>query len=269
MLAARQRWDSIPNPTSAMTCEVCRSRSTGLVFRHQFPGLLERDLLALRSPYEWCSHMQLRPQPPLLRRFAPRSGRVPAGSCFHPNRLGSASCSLCPLASAAKSSLRLRSEFERGNDEDRVRNGVWNINDSQITAGVRLPKRDSHARLSGSVFHWTIQDRLDFVFGHVMTVDVRLPTPRIIVIAYPHPCIVPCDREAALVVESRGSWSSVDRDLVTAAMKALGELEAQEAEAPPPSPLSSRHQDRLAAAPRHSSRLLSTGTAKIARSSPL
>ena len=92
---------------------------------------------------------------------------------------------------------------------------------------MRLPKRDSHACLSGAVFHWTIQDRLDFVFGHVMTVDVRLPTARIIVIAYPHPCIVPCDREAALVVESSRSRSCGDRDTVTAAMKALGELEAR------------------------------------------
>lgn len=70
-------------------------------------GLLEQDLLALRLPCEWCSRMRLRPQPRLLRRFASRSDRVPAGPCLRPNRPGSASCSLCPHVSAMKSSLRL------------------------------------------------------------------------------------------------------------------------------------------------------------------
>lgn len=198
-----------PNSSKSM----CRSPSA-FSWTYVSPsarGLVERDLLALQSPCEWCSQTRLRPRARHLRRFAPQSDRVPAGSCFRPNRLGGASCSLCLRASTAKSPLRLRSEFVLGDHEDRVRNGVCSINDSQITACVRLPEQDSHSSLSRSVFDWTIEDRLDFVFSHVMTAGVRLPTPRIIGIAYPHRSIVPYGREATS--RTRAPFSAGDGSL--------------------------------------------------------
>ena len=155
----KMEFDTQPNSRQGVCCGGSRISSTCVL--PSASDFLERDPLALRSPCAWCFHRQLRPRPRPLRRFAPRSDRVPVESCLRSNGLESASCSMCPLASAAKCSLRLRSEFVLSEHENRVRNGVWNINDSQVAACMRLPEGDSHSSLSGSVFHRTIQDRLD------------------------------------------------------------------------------------------------------------
>ena len=82
-----------------------------------------------------------------------------------------------PLASVAKRSLRLGSKLIRSDYKNRVRNGIRNIYDSQVTTRIRLAERDSRSTLSRPVFHWMIQDGLDLVFCHVVTVDVRCPLP--------------------------------------------------------------------------------------------
>ena len=111
------------------------------------PELLERDQPALRWPCEWGYRMQLRPRLQLLRRFALRSDREPVGPGSHPNLLESVLCSSRPLASAAKRPLGLRSEFVRSDHKNRIRNGIRNLYDSQVTTGIRLPERDSRASL--------------------------------------------------------------------------------------------------------------------------
>ena len=65
-------------------------------------------------------------------------------------------------------------------------NWVRNVNHTQIPARDRLSKRDPRSPFSRTVLHWTIENCLDFVFCDVVTVDVRLAGPRIIVIAYLH-----------------------------------------------------------------------------------
>ena len=159
------------------------------------PELQERDQPALRSPCEWGYRMQLRPRLRLLRRLALRNDREPVGPGSHPNLLESVLCSSRPLASAAKRPLGLRSEFVRSDHKNRIRNGIRNLYDSQVTTGIRLPERDSRASLSRSVFHWMIQDGLDFVFCHVVTANMWLSTSRIVVVAYPHLTIFPRRRD--------------------------------------------------------------------------
>ena len=63
--------------------------------------------------------------------------------------------------------------------------------DSSIAAAVRLPGRDAHSPLSGAVCHWTSPNGRNFVFGHVVTVDLWLSTSGVIVIAHRHLPILP------------------------------------------------------------------------------
>ena len=64
-------------------------------------------------------------------------------------------------------------------------------NGLSIAAAFCLAVREAHSPLSGTVFQWTTRDCLNFVFGHVVTVDVSVSTSGIIAIGPRRRSILP------------------------------------------------------------------------------
>ena len=64
-------------------------------------------------------------------------------------------------------------------------------NDASIAASFRLSGRGAHSPSPWRSSNWMPRDCLKFVFGHVVTVDLRLSTSGIIVMAHRHRSISP------------------------------------------------------------------------------